>query len=229
MGSESHNIDTIGFQYVYPYDDTRYIDIYLAHTTQSTLSSFLPSTGFELVYSGPVNFTNTGTDYWVNIPLMSTFYYDGTNNLLVAMVDHTGSYTYCDNNLFRTHTTDALRAAYTYANSNTPYNPADPPSASLNSNRTNIRFVGACQTTNADCPIPNIVVRNVTANSAEIEWVANNTYELQLRNLTTGGDYETLTLANGGTVTGLAQGTSYRIRIRNMETYTVPIPRFGWQ
>ena len=46
--------------------------------------------------------------------------------------------------------------------------------------------------------------------------MANNTYELQLRNLTTGGDYETLTLANGGTVTGLAQGTSYRIRIRNI-------------
>ncbi len=216
MGSEAHNIDTIGFQYVYPYDDTRHIDIYLAHTTQSHLSAFLPSTGFELVYSGPVNFTNTGMDYWVNIPLMSSFHYNGTSNLLVAMVDHTGSYTYCDNGLFRTHQTDDTRAAYAFNNTSTAYNPANPPAASLNSHRTNIRFMGACQTTDPDCPRPNMVVRNVTANSAEVEWVANNTYELQLRNVTAGGAYESLSLANGGTVAGLAQGTNYSIRIRNV-------------
>ena len=220
MESDTRTIDTIGFQYVYPNADTRILDIYLAHTSQSSLSSFLPSSGFELVFSGSVNFSNTGVDYWCNIPLQASFEYDGTSNLMVVIVDHTESHVYCDNGLFRTHSTNGNMARYAYTNSSTAYSPSNPPSGTSTSYRTNIRFSGMCQSENVACPLPNIVVRNVTSNSVEVEWVANSQYNLQIRNVTTGSDFATLTLNNAGTLTGLAQNTTYQIRIRNICTST---------
>ena len=111
-------ITGIDFYYMSNGTVTRNIDLYIANTAYSSLNSgFVPfDNSFQLVYSGSKTF-HTG---WTHIDFEPTFTYDGINNVVIVMNDHTGSYS--SGNNFRVHTASGLaRLAYTDAHA---YDPA---------------------------------------------------------------------------------------------------------
>ena len=111
-------ITGIDFYYMSNGTVTRNIDLYIANTAYSSLNSgFVPfDNSFQLVYSGSKTF-HTG---WTHIDFEPTFTYDGINNVVIVMNDHTGSYSSGCN--FRVHTASGLsRLAYSDASA---YNPA---------------------------------------------------------------------------------------------------------
>ena len=71
---------------------TRTIDLYLVNTSKTAFNSsidWIQPTTADQVFTGSVTFT-PGT--WTTITLTTPFDYDGTSNLAVIYVDHTGSY-----------------------------------------------------------------------------------------------------------------------------------------
>ena len=83
-------IDTLAFQ-VSSDGLTRTLDIYMAEVGSTSFSSTSDAVGaadFHLVYSGSVSWS-TG---WVTIALDSTFDYQDTGSLVIAVIDQTGSW-----------------------------------------------------------------------------------------------------------------------------------------
>ena len=74
----------------------RNVDIYMKHTTKSSFSGLTDwdqVAATDLVYSGNVEFI--GASGWTTIELQTPFQYNGTDNLIVAFDDNTGSYPGC--------------------------------------------------------------------------------------------------------------------------------------
>lgn len=92
---EGGTIDRIGFQYGYTSAMTvkNDVKIYMANTTREAFASGAVSefdaTNLELVYSGPLNCSGSGS--WNYFNLDTEFDYDG-DNLLVVVDDHSGGY-----------------------------------------------------------------------------------------------------------------------------------------
>lgn len=67
---------TIGFSFV----DKAVCTIYVAHTTDTSLTGLRSTEGMTRVYTGPLNLRPG----WVTLPFEVPFHYDGTSNLVVA-------------------------------------------------------------------------------------------------------------------------------------------------
>ena len=91
------------------------MDIYMSHTTSTTLSSWVTESSSNLVFSGGHAFS-TG---WNTITLDTPFAYNGTSNILLTVDDNTGSYT-SSSQSFYTYSTGANRAIYYRNDSNNP-------------------------------------------------------------------------------------------------------------
>ena len=123
---QSGTITAISFKVSNAKSTTRTLAVYLKHTTKTAFTS---KKGWEavsssnLVYSGSVTFSASG---WTTITLSTPFEYNGTNNLLLAVDDNTGSYVSSSNSpKFYVYSTGANRALRIYSD-NTNYNPASP-------------------------------------------------------------------------------------------------------
>ena len=224
LNNEAQDFSAIAFQYFLSTSLTRNLDIYLAHVPDSlNLSAgwILPSEDngitFTQVYSGQTALNNSGADYWFEFPFNQNFAYNGTDNILVAVLDHTGSWSNSSNK-FYTHsdanTTNMSRYVYRDASTYDPFNPDAGGTASSNVN--NIRFI-YCDM--SSCIRPNtLAVDNVDAYSAEISWFNPNTTqnaEVEYREvgeedwipsgMITGSSY---------TIYGLEGNTVYQVRVR---------------
>ena len=62
-------------------NQTRNIDIYMVSTANNTLTSFIPVSAADLVFSGSVNFTSNN---WTSIQLTTPFIYGGTGNVVIV-------------------------------------------------------------------------------------------------------------------------------------------------
>ena len=128
---QSGTITAISFKVSNAKSTTRTLAVYMKHTTKT---SFTSKKGWEavsssnLVYSGSVTFSASG---WTTITLNTPFEYIGTNNLLLAVDDNTGSYvsSSSDSPKFYVYSTGANRALRVYSD-NTNYNPSSPSSYS---------------------------------------------------------------------------------------------------
>ena len=92
----------------------RTVQVYLSHTSSSTISSWVTQSNSNRVYSGSVTFTQG----WNTITLTTPFEYNGTSNLLLTFDDNTGSYSVDETQSFYTYSTGANRAIYYYSDSN---------------------------------------------------------------------------------------------------------------
>ena len=128
---QSGTITAISFKVSNAKSTTRTLAIYMKHTTKTAFTS---KKGWEsvsssnLVYSGSVTFNASG---WTTITLTTPFTYNGTNNLLLAVDDNTGSYVSSSSNSpkFYVYSTGANRALRIYSD-NTNYSPSSPSSYS---------------------------------------------------------------------------------------------------
>ena len=126
---QAGTITAISFKVSNSKSTTRTLAVYMKHTTKT---SFTSKKGWEavsssnLVYSGSVTFNASG---WTTITLTTPFEYNGTNNLLLAVDDNTGTYVSSSSNSpkFYVYSTGANRALRIYSD-NTNYNPSSPSS-----------------------------------------------------------------------------------------------------
>ena len=221
IGSEPMDFSSIFFQCSSTTSNpTRTIDIYASQVPASmNLGSgwILPSTvPFQLVFSGTVNFSANGTDHWFEIPLDTLLPFNGTDNILLSILDHTGTYSCSNSFYYHNDATTSNMSRYVYRDAST-YDINGPDAAGYSSsNIANIRFVFCDEST---CIRPNTVTAsNVTESSADIAWVtvgSESSWEVEYK---AAADTE---WTSAGTVssaeaylTGLNGNTQYSVRVR---------------
>jgi hypothetical protein len=182
LGTINGAINCISFQYIYNTAQDKNIVVYMGNTNKSSFSNgtdwISPNQMFQ-VFSGTVNFTNAGPDGWVNIPFDVPFEYDGTSNIVVAVLNNTGTYVTSSNPTFSTHSASS-KSLY-LQNDSSPYSVNNPGSGTVGSDRNNMRFLIGDPVV---CPMPTyLTASNITSNSVNINWHSNenhNGYELVL-------------------------------------------------
>lgn len=181
IGNTIGGINCISFQYIHSSLQTKDIEVYLGNTTKTTFNSssdWVSISDMQLVYNGTINFTPGMADNWVTIPFNTPFEWDGVSNIVVAVVNNTGSYLNSDPS-FIYHIATGNTTLYIYQDG-ASYNPENQtPTGTLSANRNNIRFLIGDPIT---CRMPNALsVSNITSEGATINWTGYDTdsgYEL---------------------------------------------------
>lgn len=152
-------IDEIAFYYYgnTSTSTTASVDVYLKHTTKSIFESgsdWEELSSDDLFFSGA--YSIDGSAGWKRISLDQAFEYNGTDNLLVCINNHTDNYNYISS--WYTYSVGSYRALYTYnSNSGSNYDPYNlTVSGSRNSyiNRIKLGFRISQETTLVVSPDP---------------------------------------------------------------------------
>jgi hypothetical protein len=214
-------ISSLAFEVNTPKDNPRTLNVYLMHTTESsmptgtlTTSSWLPITNAQLVFSGVVNFSVAG---WHELQFTTPFDYNGTDNLLLIVDDNSGV---CPNSglNFKCQTTANRMTLYKYQDGSDidPTAPAVAPSGTTY--RNNVKFE-VCPPVLCNAP-GSVTVSDIHDTYATITWTANSnnaansTYVLEYR--AEGTSTWTVVPVNGltHTITGLNATTEYTVRVK---------------
>jgi hypothetical protein len=190
--------------------------VYLMPTTQTSLTGFVNmGTTAVKVYEGPVNIT----EGWFTINFTTLFPYDGTSNLILAIDDNTGSWT-CSNSFYN-HVNPHGNSYYYYIDdASLNPNPSSATSSSPSSStyRANVIFGMPCDS-NATCVAPNMYVNNVTAYSADVNWVAGYLEGAWEMEYALYGDSVWTPVSNPtgftAAITQLTPATHYQVRMRS--------------
>ena len=193
-------------------DASRHLCIYLMHTTESNLSNYVTPTNAEMVY----NATPTLVPGWNTFEFTTPFMYNGTDNLLLIVIDSTGSYT--SSNQWYYHVANGTLAHYNYQDS-APYSITTPPSGGTStSNRNNVIFGGECDST-ATCIAPSLFVEDFTNESVTLSWIPGyqeTTWEMEYSE-TGAEDWNAISATTSPVVVdNLEPNTSYTFRIRSI-------------
>lgn len=222
MGNTAGDFTSISFQYTTSSSYTRDLDIYATHipSTMDLSSSWIaPDTSnnleFKLLYSGDVTFNNAGTDYWFEITLDTAFNYNGSDNVLLTVVDNTGDYE--SSSYFRYHTAASGMSRYVRSDYDGPYDYTNMTSAGTASTYVNnIRF-SYCD--NSSCISPNTLsVSNIGESSVDLNWVAvgsESSWEIEYKASTdtVWATFGTVS-STPATLSGLNANTQYSVRVR---------------
>ena len=212
--TEPMNISSVAFQYFYNTEITRYLQIYVGHTTQgdfATTSSWVPDTLLTKVFEGEVAWNNG--DDWFEIQFDTAFTYNGVDNLVLAFIDSTGSYTNSGDKYY-THGTDTIYRAMVKYQDDSPILPSAPPAGTRHTYRNNIQFI-AC---GDNCPKPTNLAVEPGSTTVELTWGATGNYEVAYKEVAgeTWSDNIEVLSANTYTVTGLQPQTNYEFRVRQV-------------
>ncbi|MFD1553332.1 hypothetical protein DNU06_06620 [Putridiphycobacter roseus] len=191
--------------------------VYLGHTALNsfaTTNSWIASTGLTQVFSGTV--TQVGSE--VKIVFSTTFTYNGTDNLVIAVDENASGY---DSNAddFYCSPTGATDRAITYYNDITNPDPTSPPTsgAVLSAFVANVQIGGITQT----CPsLTGLTANNITATTADLDWNAGSGTDYQVvygvNGFLIGAGTSTTVLVDSFNVTGLTGGIDYQFYVRNI-------------
>ncbi len=182
LGTINGAINCISFQYIYGTPQSKNIVVYMGNTNKGSFAGgndWVPVNQMFQVFNGTVNFSNEAAGNWVNIPFDVPFEYDGVSNIVVAVLNNTGSYVSSSNPTFNVHSASS-KSLYLYTDSS-PYNVNSLGSGTLGSTRNNLRFMVGDPVV---CPMPTyLTVSNITADGASFSWhssQSHNGYELVL-------------------------------------------------
>lgn len=175
-------------------------DVYITHTTKTTFtgsSDFVSLAGVTPVFSGEIT---PVVGQWMELTLTTPFNYNGTDNILVTVVEKKAGYSTLEGKPFFRGYTATNRGIYASRDTGGVYSVLN-----LNSifgTRTNsvgqIQFIGALN----PCQKPdNLSVSGLTSTTATMNWV-NNSVSIMAQ------EYELRTNTNVGTATGrVSNGT----------------------
>ncbi|MBR4136624.1 MAG: fibronectin type III domain-containing protein [Bacteroidales bacterium] len=220
---DAQTYSAIAFQYVYNGTRTRNLTIYLSHVPNGqTLSNgwITPSSSvtFQQVFTGNVTFSpnEVDADSWFQIELDNAFNYEGGRDVLLTVVDRTGSWENFSSG-FKVHNdnTTVNRTRYHYRD-NYPYNYANPGvSGNLSSNANNVRFVFCDQ--NACAHPQGVTISAVNHHSALVSWAAGSAsswlIEYKTADASSWTSLGTIN-TNSYTFSGLSPHTTYAVRVR---------------
>ncbi|MFV0500745.1 MAG: fibronectin type III domain-containing protein, partial [Bacteroidales bacterium] len=223
IGAQVGVINSLSFQYFYGTTQVKDpVTIYIGNTTKLLFSSstdWVPISSMVEVFSGSVNFTNTATGNWVNVIFDTPFIWDGTSNIVVAVLNNHGSYSTSSNNTFYTHTTTGNKGLC-YQVDTSPINPSTTSyTGTLRAYRANIQLkFGSVPT----CLNPgSLSYTNLTDNSVDISWIKKGTaqiWDVEYKlNSDTNWLNATTTIVTDSTVslTNLLPDTNYDFRVRS--------------
>ncbi len=143
---------------------TRTLDVYMRNLGQSTFNGnhYLPVGDSVKVAS---DLTVTFASGWTTLPFDSVFVYDGTSNLLVTVIDKTGSYVSSPSYSAFSSTGKTLYSYRDY----TPYNPASDTTGNTLGYSPKIRFVADCEV--PTCFAPMLTLQSVDSNNVTLSWI----------------------------------------------------------
>ena len=209
-------IDTLRIKQSTLQEDMRYVMIYMGITEQGNYSSGTGTVVLlenqSLVFDGQMNL-NDADDGWQTIALTQPFDYNGIGNLVITVIDTTGTYS-STTNFARHSVSGGNHALYKYSD-NELIEVNNETSYSTTSYVNTIALSIACP--NSGCARPLVAASDVTSNSAVVLCQTNlaGTVELQYK-----GDYEanytTLPVTASQTLSGLRQNMRYEVRARTI-------------
>jgi len=198
-----------------PYNSDRKVNVFIDHTTSTSLASAAVSvTGMtQTAHTADFNTADTG---WTAILFDTPFVYNGVDNLIVTVVDVTGR---SSNGLgigMHSNQGDSYRYLLWLSSGETinPYSLNF--TTSYNYYRApDIQFLGGC--TNERCVAPTVVVDSATTNALYLSWQRQgNESHYQVEYSVAGADSWMMadtTTATAYTLSGLAVGTLYQVRV----------------
>ena len=204
FNSISFNIST--------YSEGRNLSIYMKHTNESSIGNGISATGAQLVY------THTGITSlhqgWNTFTLTTPFEYNGTDNLLVVVIDGTGTYS-SPYNYWTGHSASG-KSCYDY-NDDDSYSINTLPDCSSSSFRADVIFGSTCDN-DATCIRPNVYVTETSESSITLDWApgsSEGSWEVEYSVNDT--DWTSLGSVNTHPyeVTGLDPDTRYTIHVRS--------------
>ena len=195
--------------------------VYMGNTTQSVFvdsDAWVPAANLTQVYSG--NLTFTAND-WVEISLNVGFIWDGTSNLVIGVDENTPNYS-CTAT-WASFPSGSNRGILYYSDTNNP-DPSLPPTANYGPN-ANIAQIQIVSILPPNClPPSSIVVSNVTANGADLDWSPQGVettwqYAVGLSTVTDPSGLTPVDVIGGvptATIsTGLVGNTNYKVWVRS--------------
>ncbi len=213
-------IRSLAFQYTSGTPQTKNpVTIYLMNTTRIFLSpaNWIPIDSMTEVFSGSITFTNTGTDNWVIVPMENDFYYDGTSNLAIAILNNNGSYTWNMGFPFKCHYVNSGKSIY-YRVDGAPINPATGSFAGVvDTMRNNIQIVFSSNPMTCSRPT-NLAITNVSSNAFTLSWTPGGTetlWQVNWKSVTDTSWQSSGTLNNPNHfISSLIPATTYNLRVK---------------
>ena len=207
----ARSIKSIAFN-VNTFETQRTFQIYLMHTTASNVATGIATTNAQQVFAGSTNFTSG----WSTINFTTPFAYNGSDNLLLIVIDATGSWN-SNYNSWMTHEAFPSCTYYAYQDAS-PYNINSLPTGGNALNvRNNVVFGSDCDTT-ATCIAPNAYISDVTSTSITVTWAAGYTenewqleYSIDNQNWIPMGS-----VTSPYTINELDPSTQYYVRLRSV-------------
>ena len=189
---------------------SRTLDVYVVSTEANTLTTFLPVTDADKVFSGSVAFT---ANAWKEITFNTPFYYDGLSNVVIVVDDNTGSYT--NGISFKTYNATG-QAIYVY-NDNTNFDPSNPSGYTVNTSNSK-NYIRIMKSEPPACaPITGLTATEVHAFEATVSWneTEADVYMLQYK-VATENDWEEIETAETTHTLALEENTTYNVRVKGI-------------
>ena len=211
-------IRSIGFQYINsnPFDSE--VTIFLGETSGNTLTEFVPVANLQQVFSGSFTFTDAGEDNWVEIFFDTNYYYNGVQNLVVAILSSSSNSFYSPSNTFNAHAISGKCLHY-YSSGYIPISPSDYFVGVVANNRNNIMLGMDCDQS-VMCIPPNLYVESFDLDTMSLAWVSGGSemsWELEYREA---GDSVWSSIGTVSSspyhVGNLTLGTAYEFRLRSI-------------
>ncbi len=142
LGGISGSIESIKYHFAGGSVFTDAVKVYVAHTANNdfaSTTSWLPNSNLTMVYDGTL--TTTAAGGWIEIIFTQPFYYNGTDNLVIAFEENTGGYHSGSDEFYSTADADGDNVSIYYYNDNTNPDPASPPTGNLSVNFPNTKIV----------------------------------------------------------------------------------------
>lgn len=213
--SSEHNISSISFYYALnKTTQTRGIDVYLSNTTYSSVSMFSKTYAIESsdkVFAGNVILPNANS--WYSIPFTNNFSWDGSSNILVTIVDNTGT-----SNTMSHYVKDYSSNVCCYKTSTS--SSIDPTSAQSSATRSTylpeLKFNFCSDAPTYDAPT-NVSVTAKSSSSATIGWTKKDEAKIKLQYSVkdAGSSWTTVENLTGAsyTISGLSSETTYDYKV----------------
>ena len=188
--------------------------IYLMHTSETSGANWIDASTATLVFDTAQTLQNGLNTFTFSQP----FEYNGTDNLLLIVLDMTGSY--ASGNTWRTHTAPFTASRYAYQDASAYSTASVPTSGTGNSSttsRNNVIFGAACD--NSTCAAPSLNITNPTSDGATVNWVAGyqeSAWEMEYR-LASDTNWVSMgtVTSMSEVITGLMPNTAYVVRMRS--------------
>ena len=192
------------------FSEGRNLLIYMKHTNASSIGDGISAAGAQQVYTH--NGVTSMHQGWNTFTLTTPFEYNGTDNLLVVVIDRTGSYS-SPYNYWTGHTASGM-SCYDY-NDDDPYSISSLPDCYSSSFRANVIFGSPCDN-DASCVRPNVYVTETSESSITIDWAPGYTESAwNVEYSVNDTDWVSLGSVNAHPyeVGGLDPDTRYKIRV----------------